>query len=52
MIIEIGDYGAVEIIDNCEEGVSIGIIKGNISIEDIDIDDISNENRVKIQLEK
>lgn len=52
MIIEIGDYGTVEITDNYEEGVSIGAIKGNISIADIDINDISNENRVKIQLEK
>lgn len=51
MIIEIEDYGAVEIIDNCEEGVSIGVMKGNISIADINIDDISNENKVKIQLE-
>lgn len=52
MIIEIEDYGAVEIIDNCEEGVSIGVMKGNISIENIDIDDISNENKVRIQLEE
>lgn len=54
MIIEIEDYGAVEIIDNCEEGVSIGIIKGNISIGDIDSDDIFNtdENKVRIQLEE
>ena len=50
MIIEIEDYGTVEIIDNCEEGVSIGVMKGNISIENIDIDDISNENKVRIQL--
>ena len=51
MIIEIGDYGTVEIIDNYEEGISIGVMEGNISIADIDIDDISNENKVKIQLE-
>lgn len=59
MIIEIEDYfgntiGAVQIIDNNEEGISVGVCDGDISIADIDIDDIflTNENKVRIQLEK
>lgn len=59
MIIEIEDcfgntIGAVQIIDLDEEGVSVGVKKGNISIADIDSDDIFNtdENKVRIQLEE
>jgi len=52
MEIEILNYsgkiiGTVEIVDNQEEGVSIGICKG-VSITDIDTDDA--ENKVRIQL--
>ena len=54
MEIEILDYsgkiiGAVEIVDNQEEGVSIGACKGE-SITDIDTNDA--ENKVRIQLKR
>lgn len=42
--------GAVEIVDNEEEGVSIGTCDGDISITDIDTDD--TENKVRIQLKR
>ena len=54
MKIEILNYfgkiiGTVEIVDNQEEGVSIGACKG-VSITDIDTDD--TENKVRIQLKR
>lgn len=42
--------GAVEIVDNEEEGVSIGTCDGDINITDIDTDDV--ENKVKIQIKR
>ena len=40
--------GVVEIVGNEEEGVSIGVCDGKISITNIDTDDA--ENRVTIQI--
>ena len=58
MIIEIEDYfgntiGAVQITKNNNE-VNIGACDGDISIADIDVDDIFNtgEEKVRIQLEQ
>ena len=58
MIIEIEDcfgntIGAVQIIKN-NNGVNIGACDGDISIADIDVDDIfdTDEEKVRIQLEK
>lgn len=58
MIIEIEDcfgntIGAVQ-INNNNNGASIGAWDGDISIADIDIDDIfdTDEEKVRIQLEK
>lgn len=59
MIIEIEDcfgntIGAVQIISGNGDEVSVGVCDGDISIADIDIDDIFNtlETKVRIQLEK
>lgn len=58
MIIEIEDcfgntIGAVQITNNNDE-VIIGACDGDISIADIDVDDIfdTDEEKVRIQLEK